>query len=86
VGGGGGGGGYLGGGGGGGGVAEAGVQISNLAGESTDASGNERTPNLKFERPTPVSLEFPPSSRHNFLSYQFLESWTISGVPGRGEI
>jgi hypothetical protein len=33
------------------------VQISNLAGESTDASGNERTPNLEFERPTPVSLE-----------------------------
>jgi hypothetical protein len=28
-----------------------------LAGESPDASGNERTPNLKFERPTPVSLE-----------------------------
>jgi hypothetical protein len=33
------------------------VQISNLAGESIDASGNEKTPNLKFERPTPVSLE-----------------------------
>jgi hypothetical protein len=33
------------------------VQISNLAGESTDASGNERTPNLKFARPTPVSPE-----------------------------
>jgi hypothetical protein len=33
----------------------SGVQISNLAGESTDASGNERAPNLKFERPTPFS-------------------------------
>jgi hypothetical protein len=32
----------------------SGVQISNLAGESTDASGNERTPNLKFARPTPL--------------------------------
>jgi hypothetical protein len=33
----------------------SGVQISNLAGESNGDSGNESTPNLKFERPTPVS-------------------------------
>jgi hypothetical protein len=56
------------------------VQISILAGKSIDASGNEWTPNLKFERPTPVSLFHFSAPHFSAKNLAFEEIMAENGI------